>query len=75
MLWSLIAQLTKSDDLRVKHLRSLWIRQVRILDSEGGLALTAFKIRITYVNIIQVSSFNYSNMFALLNYPFTHINL
>lgn len=55
MIWSLIAHMAHSRDVRMRHLRELWLRQISMLDGEGGVALTAFRIRVTYVNIIQVS--------------------
>lgn len=55
LIWSLVARMARSNDLRTQHLRQLWIKQVQLLDIEGGLTLTGFGIRITYVNCIQVS--------------------
>lgn len=57
-MWSVIAQLVSSgeDNLRAQHTRLLWTKQIAMLDLEGdGIALKAYKIRITYVNLIQVS--------------------
>lgn len=54
LLWSLIAKLTLSKSVRVHHMRSLWLKQVLILDNQGGLALTALGLSITYVYIIQL---------------------
>lgn len=39
----------------MRHLRVLWFKQVLALDSDGGLALSAFSIRITYVNALQLA--------------------
>lgn len=58
LLWSLMAQLSSSKDTRLLHLRVLWLKQVKALDSEGGVVLCAFNVRVTYVNIIQVSESN-----------------
>lgn len=55
VIWTLVASMTDCDDLDLRHLRLLLTRQARIMDSEGGIALSAFGIRMTYVNVIQVS--------------------
>lgn len=39
---------------RIEHLRLLLFKQVKIMDSQGGIALRALNARVTYVNIIQV---------------------
>jgi len=54
LLWTLIAQTSDSREPRLGHLRLLWLKQARILDSEGGIAMGAFGLRITYVYLIQV---------------------
>jgi len=56
LLWTLIAQTSDSREPRLGHLRLLWLKQARILDSEGGIAMGAFGLRVTYVNVIQVSN-------------------
>jgi hypothetical protein len=55
ILWSIIARMTHSSDMRIKHLRFLWFKQVQKLDDKGGLALSAFSIRITHINILQLA--------------------
>lgn len=54
LFWTLIAQLNNSREERLVHLRSLWLTQTKQLDETGGLALSAYHFRVTYVNIIQV---------------------
>lgn len=54
ILWSLIARVGDCPDLRMRHLRMLWIKQARSAEMEGGYAFRAFNMRITYVNIIQL---------------------
>lgn len=44
--------------MRLQHLRSLWLRQIEFLQSDGGITLKALGIRVTYVNNIQVSLVN-----------------
>lgn len=52
----MIAQLAQSDKPREQHIQLLWTKQMKIIHTEGeGIALTAYRIRITYVNLIQVS--------------------
>ena len=60
LMWSLIALLTGLQNTRARHLRLLLQKQACSFASENGLALTAYGIRITYVNIIQVSKANTS---------------
>lgn len=54
LLWTLVAQLTDSKDIEIQHVRLLFLKQIRVLDSEGGIALKTYMFRITYVNIIQL---------------------
>lgn len=52
--WSLVAITVEFKDKRVSHLRSLWIKQLEMIDSNGGLALKMFsRINVTYVQIIE----------------------
>lgn len=39
------------------HFRNLWVKQIEMLDHQGGLALKAMGMRITYVNVLQVRIF------------------
>ena len=58
LIWTLILHTGLSEDPRMMHIQILWFRQIKILDSEGGLMLRAFNFRMTYVNIIQVNTLN-----------------
>lgn len=54
MFWDLISQTCNQTEERMIHLRARWLKQLQIIDNEGGLALKAFNMRISYVGIIQV---------------------
>lgn len=51
----MIARMTLKNHPRVKHLRSLWIKQVTWLDDQGVLVLGPRRLRVNYINLIQVS--------------------
>lgn len=55
-LWTLIALLIDKDpdDNRVRHLRYLWLKQLIQISEEGGIALKVYRMRVTYVNVLQV---------------------
>lgn len=54
LLWTLVTQLTDSQDIKIQHIRLLLEKQIRTLDSDGGIALKSRWLRITYINIIQL---------------------
>lgn len=53
-IWNLLEVTCNCTDVRQRHLHSLWLKQVQALDMDGGLALKAFNVRITYVRIIKL---------------------
>jgi hypothetical protein len=55
IIWSIIAKMVHSSDLRVMHMRALWLKQAWSLNEQGGLALSALWMRITYINILQLA--------------------
>lgn len=56
-LLNLLGLLAKhsADDQRIGHLRAIWLKQMRMVSNEGGIVLRIFYIRVTYVNVLQVS--------------------
>lgn len=40
--------------MQIRHLRLLWLKQLIAISEEEGVAIRLFRIRVTYVNIIQV---------------------
>lgn len=58
LLFKLIATTTDMNIMELEHLRLLTMRLAETLDETGGISFSAFGIKITYVNIIQVSNDN-----------------
>lgn len=54
-MWSLVAQFAHSKDAREKSWHHLWTKQVKYLDSEGGIALKTLGFKVTSVRMVQVS--------------------
>lgn len=54
IIWSFIAALHEYDDIEMNHIRSLWVKQMHVLESDGGLIIKSFRMRVTYLNIIQL---------------------
>lgn len=54
---SLLAILTECQSTAAPaiHIKLLWLKQLRMISSEGGIVLRTFHIRVTYVNVMQVS--------------------
>lgn len=53
-IWRLIATTTHIRNLRIKHLRHLWLKQAVSLCQSNGITASVFNIQITYSNVIQV---------------------
>lgn len=54
MVWELIAQLMLTEEAEKDHLRILYLKQLQMIDYDGGIKLKAFGIPITHVKIIQI---------------------
>lgn len=53
-LLGLLAEVSPTDH-RLGHLRLIWLKQMRMVSNEGGIVLRIFHLRVTYVNVLQVS--------------------
>ena len=58
LLWTLVAELAHSREVRINHMRSLFMKQAHSIDRQGGIALNALNFKVTYVNVAQVSAFS-----------------
>lgn len=65
-IWNLIASTYSFRDLRIRHLRSLWIKHALVLTDESGMTLKAFHVSITYETMIQLSL--WLSSFIILTY-------
>lgn len=54
VIWQLISSTTHSRNLKVKHLRSLWLKQVVQISRSDGITAIAFGVPVTYSSVIQV---------------------
>lgn len=52
-MWQMIAATGILRDLRVRHIRPQWIKQVLVLSREGTLKVTNFGIPVTYASLIE----------------------
>lgn len=55
MMWQLVAITSDFEDIRVKHIRSLFVRQVAVLSQDRGLTMKAFGVSVTYARSIEVT--------------------
>lgn len=54
LVWTLISQLADSNDIKIQHIRSLLLRQIELLDLDGGMVLKSSILRLTYIDIIHL---------------------
>lgn len=52
-MWQTIAATGTFTDLRVRHIRRLWIKQVLVLSQQGTLKVTTFGLPVTYASLIE----------------------
>lgn len=62
LLWTLVALISHSSHPKMGHLKMLLFKLIEIINSDAGLTLRAFHIKVSYVNIIQVSVVRSSQM-------------
>lgn len=60
LMWQLIAASSDFTDIRVKHMRHLFIKQIAVLSQEGGMPLKAFGIKVTYAHIIEATIWTFT---------------
>lgn len=53
-MWQLIAATCEFKDMRIKHMRSLWIKQVVALGHENGMPYKLLNVPITYQSLIEI---------------------
>lgn len=54
LMWRLLAATVNFEDVRVKQIRSLYLKQLEALCREGGMTLRAFGTPVTYDGLIRV---------------------
>lgn len=52
-MWLLVASTSRYRDPRIRHIRSLWLKQVIVLSQDNGITLKAFNIPVTYETLIE----------------------
>lgn len=57
LIWSLLAETSHSIEIRTSHIRALWLKQIEQLEAQGGIAFNYNGLRLSYVNMLQASSF------------------
>lgn len=53
-IWQLVAISNEFEDLRIRHMRLLWIKQAIALSEESGMTMKAYYIPVTYNRMIQL---------------------
>lgn len=66
MMWRLIAATSCFTDIRIRHTRHLWIKQVLVLNYEGTMKVTAFGLPVTYTSLIEAVV--WSSTIAIFSY-------
>lgn len=55
LMWQVVAITSDFQDIRVKHMRSLFVRQVAVLSQDRGLTMKAFGVNVTYARAIEMT--------------------
>lgn len=54
MMWRLLSTTLQFDDVRIKHVRIMYLKQLQVLCQEDGLTLYAFEIPVRYESLIKL---------------------